>query len=86
MPTIEERVRKIEERNRKVETDKAWEGSWTRKIALILFTYLAVGIYLNLISVPNPWINAIVPSMGFLLSTLTLPLFKNWWIKKIYSK
>ena len=84
--SLEERVEKIEQRNKKVELDKAWEGSWTRKLILILFTYLAVGLYLNVINVQNPWINAIVPSLGFLLSTLTLPLIKNLWIKNFYSK
>lgn len=84
MKDLEERIEKIEQRNAKVESDKAWETSITRKISLIIFTYLAVGIYLDIISVNNPWINAIVPSMGFLLSTLTLPWIKKWWIKKIY--
>ena len=84
MATLEERVEKIELRNKKVETDKAWEGSWTRKIVLILFTYAAVGLYLNVINVTNPWVNAIVPTLGFLLSTLTLPWIKKWWIKNIY--
>lgn len=86
MPTLEERIEKIEARNRKVEIDKAWEGSSSRKVFLIIFTYLAVGLYLNVIQVENPWINAIVPSMGFLLSTLTLPWIKKWWIKNIYRR
>ncbi len=86
MNSLEERVEKIELRNRKVEVDKTWEGSNTRKLVLIIFTYLAVGFYLNVINVQNPWINAIVPSLGFLLSTLTLPFIKNWWKKNIYKK
>ncbi len=83
---LKQRIEKIEARNRKVEADKAWEGSLSRKVVLILFTYLAVGVFLNVIKVENPWINAIVPSMGFLLSTLTLPWIKVWWIKNIYKK
>lgn len=86
MPGLEERIVKIEERNKKVEMDKAWETSLTRKIVLIIFTYLAVGVYLEVINIPDPWINAIVPSMAFLLSTLTLPSIKNWWKKNIYKK
>ncbi|MDO8269922.1 MAG: hypothetical protein Q7T54_04605 [Candidatus Levybacteria bacterium] len=86
MSTLEERVEKIEQRNKKVESDKAWEGSWTRKIVLILFTYLAIGLYLSAIEIDRPWINAIVPSLGFLLSTLTLPFIKTWWVKNIYKK
>jgi len=83
---LEKRIEKIEARNRKVETDKAWERSWMRKIVLVLFTYFAIGLYLNAIQVDRPWINAIVPSLGFLFSTLTLPFIKMWWTKNIYKK
>ena len=86
MNDLEKRIQKIEQRNLRVESDKAWETSWTRKIVLILFTYLAVGFYLNVIGVSKPWINAIVPSIGFLLSTLTIPWIKNFWVKAIYKK
>lgn len=80
---LKTRISKIEERNKSVETDKAWETSLTRRILLILFTYTAIGFYLNVIRVESPWLNAIVPSVGFLLSTLTLPFFKKLWLKFI---
>ena len=78
---LENRIEKIEIRNRTVANDKAWETSLTRKIILIIFTYLSVGLYMNAINVSYPWLNAITPSLGFLLSTLTLPYFKNLWLK-----
>jgi hypothetical protein len=78
---LEQRVEKIEERNKTVEADKAWEGSWARKGLLVLFTYLAVSLYLWAIGVNNPWLNAIVPAAGFMISTLTMPFFKNLWLK-----
>lgn len=81
MKELEKRITKIEERNKKVETDKAWETSLVRRLLLILFTYLAIGFYLSAINIPNAWLNAIVPAVGFLLSTLTLPFFKNLWVK-----
>lgn len=84
--TIEERVTKIEERNRLVEQNKSWETSWTRKILLIIFTYLAIALYLKYIVGINPWVNAVVPSVGFLLSTLTLPWFKKLWAKYVYKQ
>lgn len=81
---LEKEIILIKNRNKKVEIDKAWEISWTRKFLLIIFTYLAIGFYLNAINIDKPWLNAIVPSIGFLLSTLTLPLFKKVWI--VYIK
>ena len=83
---LEKRIEGIETRNKKVETDKAWGTSWTRKFLLILFTYLAIALYLKVIEVDRPWLNAIVPAVGFLLSTLTLPYFKSLWKKFYYDK
>lgn len=83
---LEDRLEKIEERNKRVEIDKIWETSLTRRGLLITFTYLAVGFYMQAIEIKDPWINAVVPSVGFLLSTLTLPFFRNLWLKYIYKK
>ena len=83
---LEQRISKIETRNEKVEKDKEWETSYTRKILIAIFTYLAIALYLKFIVGIDPWINAIVPSVGFLLSTLTLPYFKKLWEKYIYKK
>lgn len=83
---LEKRIEKIEERNRSVELNKAWETSLTRKILVAIFTYLAIALYLKFIVGIDPWINAIVPTVGFLLSTLTFPYFKSLWGKYIYKK
>lgn len=69
------RVNQIEERNKKVEADKAWETSYTRRGLLILFTYIAIGLYLWVIGVSNPWLNAIVPSVGFFTFNPSLAIY-----------
>jgi hypothetical protein len=81
MEILEQKIQKIEERNERVELDKAWETSWTRRLLLILFTYLAIGVYMWAINVPKPWLNAAVPAVAFMLSTLTIPFFKKVWLK-----
>lgn len=86
METFEKKIQRIEERNKKVEIDKAWETSWTRRLLLSLFTYLAIGAYLWSIRVPRPWLNAIVPAVGFMISTLTMPFFKQRWLKSRAGK
>ncbi len=78
---LEKEIDKLKERNKRVELDKRWEASLARRGLLIIFTYLAIGFYLNAIHIENPWVNAVVPSIGFLLSTLTLSYFKNLWVK-----
>jgi len=85
MTTLEQlakELERIEKRNQRVEADKAWETSWTRRILLMAFTYTAISLYLFAIDIDRPWLNAIVPAVGFMLSTLTLPLFKRIWLKK----
>lgn len=79
MATLEERIEKIEQRNKKVELDKAWETSLARKALISLLTYLVVASYLKFVVGIDPWINAIVPTLGFLLSTLTLSFCKTLW-------
>ncbi len=79
--SLEQRIQKIEERNQKVEDDKLWETSATRMILLAVFTYSAIGLYLGAIDVTRPWINAIVPTLGFMISTLSMPFFKKVWLK-----
>lgn len=79
---LHKRVEALESRNRKVEADKAWETSWARRISIMILTYLVVVAYLQFIMHIEPWINALVPVLGFLLSTLTLTFLKNEWLKR----
>ena len=83
--SLEDRVEAIEQRNKKVEADKAWETSWARKLLIIGFTYVFIGLILSSMKIDRPWINAIIPAIGFLLSTLSLPFLKNYWEKHIYK-
>ena len=78
---LERRIKKIEARNKNVEVDKAWETSTFRKVVLLITTYFVIGLYMNYIKVFEPWMNAVVPSVGFLLSTLSLPFFKRYWTR-----
>lgn len=89
MLTIEElqsEIAEIKKRNQKVEMDKTWETSWTRKIIILILTYIVIVIFFFFAQLSKPFINAVVPSIGFVLSTLSVPLFKNWWLKNQYKK
>ena len=78
---LEKRIKVIEERNSSVEIDKDWETSKTRRVIIAIFTYAAISIYMYAVNIPNPWINSVVPTVGFMLSTLTLPFFKKVWAR-----
>lgn len=78
MQSIEE----ILQRNNRVELDKAWETSYTRRGMIAGITYITVVVFLTIIGDSLPFIHALVPVGGFLLSTLGLPVIKRWWIQK----
>lgn len=79
---LEEEVLKIKERNKRVELDKAWETSWTRKICIMVLTYIVVIIYSYVIKeLDNIFLSSLVPVIGFTLSTLSLGLVRKVWEK-----
>lgn len=73
-------VEEILARNTRVESDKAWETSKTRRLIIAGITYLTAATFLKLIGNDAPLINALVPVGGYLLSTLSMPIAKNWWL------
>jgi hypothetical protein len=89
MTTIEDlktEIQKIKERNKRVEIDKSWELSKSRKLLIAIATYFVISLFLLVSRIPDPWLNALIPTLAFLISTLTLPIFKNLWISFIYRK
>jgi len=77
---FEEKIKKIEERNKRVELDKKWETSWTRKLCIMVLTYFVVIIYSYLIrNFDYIFLSSLVPVIGFLLSTLSLKLIRKIW-------
>ena len=37
---LEKEIKQIKDRNKRVELDKSWETSWTRKLTIMILTYL----------------------------------------------
>lgn len=79
--SLEQDIQDIKERNKRVESEKAWETSWTRALSIAVFTYLIAGVWLVAIHDSAPWLKAFVPSIGFLLSTATLPAIERHWTR-----
>lgn len=83
MKELEQRIAKIEKRNKRVETDKAWETSWARRICIMVLTYLVVVAYSYIIrECDNILLSSLVPVLGFLLSTLSVKAVRRLWEKK----
>lgn len=75
----------LNDRNARVEANKAWETSWTRRLLIAGLTYGILVFYLPVLGVEQSYLHATVPVCGYLLSTLTLPLVKKFWLTNIYK-
>ena len=77
---LKEEIEKIKSRNARVELDKAWETSWTRRLFICLLTYIVVVVYsLTISKISNIWLSSVVPVIGFTLSTLSLKFIRKIW-------
>jgi len=83
---IEKEIELIKERNKKVEADKAWETSGTRVVSVLVMTYIVTAIVFYFIGVKSFMLSALIPTVGFYLSTQSLPFIKKVWIQKFLKK
>ena len=79
---LEKRISDIENRNKRVEGDKAWETSTLRKVLILILTYIFAVLYLKIADTTNPFLGAVVPCVGFFLSTQTLNIIKKKWLSR----
>lgn len=77
---IKQEITVLQERNARVEADKAWETSMARRIFIAVMTYTVAVIWLSMIGEKAIWLKAVVPTGGYLLSTLSLPFIRKWWL------
>ena len=77
---FEQEINLIKQRNKRVELDKAWETSWTRKICIAILTYIVVVAYTYITSQFSIiWLSSLVPVIGFILSTLSIKFIRKIW-------
>ena len=81
---VNKEIKEIKQRNKRVELDKKWETSWTRKILICIITYIIVVIYSYLINeYKNIYLSSLVPVLGFIISTLSLKFIRKIWEKVV---
>jgi hypothetical protein len=81
---IEQEIVLIKERNKRVEADKAWETSNFRKTLIAVITYVIASFVLYFIGFKNFYLNALIPTIGYLLSAQSIPFIKRWWLEKYW--
>ncbi len=83
---IEDEIVAIKARNLRVEADKAWETSRIRIALITVITYIIAALVLYFIGVSNFFLSALIPTIGYLLSTQSLPFIKRWWTDKFVQQ
>ncbi len=79
---LENEIENIKQRNKRVELDKKWETSLTRKLCICILTYIVVIIYSYMVrNYDNIFLSSLVPVIGFTLSTLSLRYIRKIWEK-----
>ncbi len=83
---VEQEIVLIKDRNQKVEAEKAWEVSLFRVTTVAVITYFVASVVMYVIRVEKYYLNALIPTVGYILSTQSLPLVKRAWIKRYLEK
>jgi hypothetical protein len=79
---VEAELQAIRQRNKRVESEKAWEQSWFRVGWIVFLTYVLTAAVFWLIGVHYFMLNALVPTLGYVLSTQSLPFVRRWWLRR----
>ena len=79
---LENKVKELEEKNRQLEYEKAWETSLTRKIYLMIGIYIIVITYSYVIKkFNNIFLSSLIPVIPFALSNSSLKIIRKIWEK-----
>lgn len=79
---VEDSIQAILERNKRVEVDKAWEVSFTRRAFLTVLIYCTAALFLWMTGEPEFPLLSAIPAAGYLFSTLSLPWVKREWMRR----
>jgi hypothetical protein len=83
---LEQEIGLIKQRNIRVEADKVWETSAFRIVSIMVITYIIASFVLYFIGANNFLLGALVPTVGYFLSTQSLPFIKRWWTNKFIEE
>lgn len=82
---LEKEISEIKKRNLKVEQEKAWEISKERKVLVLISTYIIMSVVMLLLKFDKPFLNALIPTLWYFLSTLSINFFKKIYLNKHFK-
>ena len=73
---LEQEIKTIKERNKRVELDKKWETSWIRKICICILTYIVVIIYSYIVrNYDNIFLSSLVPVIRIYIINFIIKIY-----------
>lgn len=82
MTDLENRLSAMDYRDRVKNYDKEFGSSLIRVTIVMAITYAVLSVYMLLINVDRPFTGAIIPTIGFQLSTLSLPSIRACYVER----
>jgi len=76
LSVVESELVDIRNRNLRVESDKAWETGRVRLFSITGITYVTMVLVFLVIGSGRPFVDALVPTTGFFLSTLSVSFLR----------
>ncbi len=77
LSVVESELTDIRNRNRRVQSDKAWETGRIRLFSITGITYVTMVLVFLVIGSGRPCVDALVPTTGFFLSTLSVSFLRS---------
>lgn len=78
---LEERITKLELVERYNKLQKSWEVSPIRITYILVSTYFFVVIFLYILDIEDPFLNAAIPAGTFVISQTSVSFLKRFWVK-----
>lgn len=80
---LEQKINIIKQRNKRVELDKKWETSGTRKICICILTYIVVVVYSYIVrNYDNIFLSSLVPVIRIHIIYFVIKIYKKGMGKK----
>ena len=81
MRAAESVLKKVLSRNKKVDKEVLWKNSYTHRISVSILIYVISVCCFYFTSVSEIFIIALIPSLGYFISTIKLKIIRNIWEK-----
>lgn len=81
MQKSESILKRILTRNQKVDEEKRWKESLTHRLSVTVLIYIISVCCFYFASVHEIFIVALIPSLGYFISTIKLKLIRHIWEK-----